>query len=69
VMWFLYCCCCTVQVLQLCAVIAPNHDITFVLSVTWTAIQLLCSSYYISFTVVSLAMCHPSGCAAVLCVL
>lgn len=41
------------QVLHLCAVVAPNHDITFVLSVTWTAIQLLCSSYYISFTVVS----------------
>lgn len=42
-----------VQVLHLCALVAPNHDTTFSMSIVWTAIQLLCSSFFLNFSVVS----------------
>lgn len=44
---------CCLQVLHLCAVVAPNHDTTFSMSIVWTAIQLLCSSFFLNFSQVS----------------
>lgn len=46
-------CVCLMQVLHLCSVVAPNHDTTFSMSIVWTAIQLLCSSFFLNFSVVS----------------
>jgi hypothetical protein len=43
-----------VQVLHLCAVVAPNHDTTFSMSIVWTAVQLLCSSFFLNFSQVGL---------------
>jgi hypothetical protein len=45
--------CMCLQVLHLCSVVAPNHDTTFSMSIVWTAIQLLCSSFFLNFSVVS----------------
>lgn len=47
----LMCCCCGCQpqVLWLCAVLAPNFDVTFSLSIVWTSVQLLCSSFFLNF--------------------
>ena len=39
-----------VQVLHCCALLAPNQDIAFMLSIVWTAIQLLLSSFFIIFS-------------------
>ena len=38
-----------VQVLHCCAVVAPNQDVAFMLSILWTAIQLLLSGFFINF--------------------
>ncbi|KAF6255774.1 hypothetical protein COO60DRAFT_1533203, partial [Scenedesmus sp. NREL 46B-D3] len=39
-----------VQVLHCCAILAPNQDVAFMLSIVWTAIQLLMSNFFITFT-------------------
>lgn len=51
----------SVQVLHLCALVAPNHDTTFSMSIVWTAIQLLCSSFFLNFSVVSYAVLYADG--------
>lgn len=38
------------QVLHCCAILAPNQDVAFMLSIVWTAIQLLMSNFFITFT-------------------
>ena len=38
------------QVLHLSSVIAPNQDITFAVCITWTALQLVCSSFFVPFS-------------------
>jgi len=45
--WHMFVCC--MQVLHLCAVIMPNQDATFALSIIWSTIQVLCSNFFISF--------------------
>ena len=37
------------QVLHGCAVIAPNQDVAFMLSILWTTIQLLLSGFFVNF--------------------
>jgi hypothetical protein len=37
-------------VLHCCAILAPNQDVAFMLSIVWTAIQLLMSNFFITFT-------------------
>ena len=37
------------QVLHCCAVIAPNQDVAFMLSILWTTIQLLLSGFFVNF--------------------
>ncbi|KAI8468849.1 MAG: P-loop containing nucleoside triphosphate hydrolase protein [Monoraphidium minutum] len=37
------------QVLHACAVIAPNQDVAFMLSILWTTIQLLLSGFFVNF--------------------
>lgn len=37
-----------------CAILAPNQDLAFMLSISWTAIQLLMSNFFITFTSVRL---------------
>jgi hypothetical protein len=39
----------TLQVLHCCAVIAPNQDVAFMLSILWTTIQLLLSGFFVNF--------------------
>jgi len=39
-----------IQVLHCCAILAPNQDVAFMLSIVWTAIQLLMSNFFITFT-------------------
>jgi len=39
-----------VQVLHCSAILAPNQDAAFMLSILWTAIQLLMSNFFITFT-------------------
>jgi hypothetical protein len=41
---------CRPQVLHCCAILAPNQDVAFMLSIVWTAIQLFFSNYFIIFT-------------------
>jgi hypothetical protein len=36
-------------VLHCCAVIAPNQDVAFMLSILWTTIQLLLSGFFVNF--------------------
>jgi hypothetical protein len=36
-------------VLHACAVIAPNQDVAFMLSILWTTIQLLLSGFFVNF--------------------
>jgi len=38
-----------VQVLHFCAILAPNQDAAFMLSILWTTVQLLMSSFFINF--------------------
>lgn len=40
------------QVLHCCAILAPNQDAAFMLSIVWTAIQLLMSNFFITFNAV-----------------
>jgi hypothetical protein len=42
------------QVMHGCAILAPNQDLGFMLSICWTAIQLLMSNYFITFLSVQL---------------
>jgi hypothetical protein len=42
------------QVLHCCAIVAPNQDVAFMLSIVWTAIQLFFSNYFIMFSEVEL---------------
>lgn len=44
------CCCLALQVLHCAAILAPNQDAAFMLSILWTAIQLLMSNFFITFT-------------------
>uniref|UniRef100_A0A383VRM2 ABC transporter domain-containing protein n=1 Tax=Tetradesmus obliquus TaxID=3088 RepID=A0A383VRM2_TETOB len=44
----------SVQVLHCCAIVAPNQDVAFMLSIVWTAIQLFFSNYFIMFSEVEL---------------
>lgn len=37
------------QVLHCCAIIAPNQDVAFMLSIMWTTIQLLLSGFFVNF--------------------
>ncbi|KAI8464872.1 MAG: P-loop containing nucleoside triphosphate hydrolase protein [Monoraphidium minutum] len=37
------------QVLHACAVFAPNQDVAFMMSILWTAIQLLLSGFFVNF--------------------
>jgi hypothetical protein len=37
-----------------CAILAPNQDLAFMLSICWTAVQLLMSNYFITFSSVKL---------------
>jgi hypothetical protein len=37
------------QVLHGCAVIAPNQDVAFMLSILWTTVQLLLSGFFVNF--------------------
>jgi hypothetical protein len=37
-----------------CAILAPNQDAGFMLSICWTAIQLLMSNFFITFSTVKL---------------
>jgi len=39
-----------VQVLHLCAMLAPNQDTAFMLSLVWTTLQMLLSNFFISFS-------------------
>ncbi len=48
-------CLIAVQVLHCCAILAPNQDVAFMLSIVWTAIQLLMSNFFITFTEVCTA--------------
>lgn len=50
-------CCGVLQVLHLCAVVAPNHDTTFSLSIVWTAVQMLASSFFLNFNLVRVWLC------------
>lgn len=43
-----------VQVMHGCAILAPNQDSGFMLSICWTAIQLLMSNFFIMFSSVQL---------------
>jgi hypothetical protein len=38
------------QVLHFCAVVAPNQDAAFMLSIIWTTIQMLLSGFYMNFS-------------------
>ena len=40
------------QVLHAAAIISPNQDIAFMISISWTAVQLLLSGFFIDFTTV-----------------
>ena len=37
------------QVLHCCAMLAPNQDTAFMISLVWTTVQLLFSTFFISF--------------------
>ncbi|GBF96283.1 ABC transporter G family [Raphidocelis subcapitata] len=37
------------QVLHACAIVAPNQDVAFMLSILWTTIQLLLSGFFVNF--------------------
>lgn len=41
------------QVLHVCAVVCPNYDATFAMSVVWTTVQQLYCSFFVHFSVVS----------------
>jgi len=45
----------SVQVMHLCAIIAPTQDVAFMYSIAWTAIQLLFNNFFITFKEVSLS--------------
>eukprot|EP00775_Hariotina_reticulata_P008750 gene8750-8930_t len=45
----------SIQVLHLCAVIAPNQDLTFCLSISWSVLNIVLSSFFISYNDVSAA--------------
>ena len=56
------------QVLHCCAVIAPNQDVAFMLSILWTTIQLLLSGFFVNFPEVRFdqcCCCRCGGCVAV----
>ena len=35
--------------LHCCAILAPNQDVAFMLSILWTTIQLLLSGFFVNF--------------------
>lgn len=47
-----------VQVLHCSAVIAPNQDVAFMISIFWTAIQLLLSGFFVNFNEVRGHLMH-----------
>ena len=46
-----------VQVLHCAAVIAPNQDVAFMIAVAWTAINLLMSNFFVTYTEVCVCVC------------
>jgi hypothetical protein len=43
-----------VQVMHLCAVVAPTQDVAFMYSIAWTCVQLLFNNFFITFKEVTL---------------
>ncbi|KAF8066171.1 abcG22 [Scenedesmus sp. PABB004] len=43
----------SVQVLHACAIFAPNQDTAFMLSIVWTTVQMLVSTFFVNFSEVT----------------
>jgi hypothetical protein len=50
----------SVQVLHACAIAAPNQDTAFMMSIVWTTVQMLVSTFFVNFSEVG-------GCASEQC--
>lgn len=40
----------SVQVLHACAIFAPNQDTAFMMSIVWTTVQMLVSTFFVNFS-------------------
>jgi hypothetical protein len=40
----------SVQVLHACAIAAPNQDTAFMMSIVWTTVQMLVSTFFVNFS-------------------
>ncbi len=50
-----------VQVLHLAAILAPNQDIAFMVAIAWTAINMLMSNFFITFSQMTLGWISQVG--------